>query len=303
MHTICKLSQIHRLLLDQAPGNDGSFPAGTHVGVMRRTYTLLRADFLHFVSFQISAAAILLLSLRKIFPTGRLKRNGYFSETKCPPERAGKPPKGSRRNSRDTGGEKTSGSPAWPAAKKTFARRDALRSCPQSGDRAAAAGCPRALKPRALRAEVPRPFCGSGPAGRGVDQGTRFYRSGPVRREASGARCEPAVGDVRSARAQLTADPGPVATLAIPVPCPPTAGRFHTGNGSPAGNCGPAPCHRYCHRHVPVPGQFFPCFFPWISGEIRARPVCRILTAQPATLPVLSPADLERFYAVLYQRP
>ena len=48
MHTICKLSQIHRLLLDQAPGNDGSFPAGTHVGVMRRTYTLLRGDFFAF---------------------------------------------------------------------------------------------------------------------------------------------------------------------------------------------------------------------------------------------------------------
>ena len=33
------------------------------------------AVFLHFVSFQISAAAILLLSLRKIFPTGHPKRN------------------------------------------------------------------------------------------------------------------------------------------------------------------------------------------------------------------------------------
>ncbi len=29
-------------------------------------------------------------------------------------------------------------------------------------------------------------------------------------------------------------------------------------NRSPAGNCGPA----HCHRQVPVPGQFFPCFFP-----------------------------------------
>ena len=66
--------------------------------------------------------------------------------------------------------------------KKTFARRDVLRSCPQSGDRAAAAGCPRVLKPRALRTEFPQPFCASGPAGRGVDQGTRFYRSRPVRR-------------------------------------------------------------------------------------------------------------------------
>ena len=66
--------------------------------------------------------------------------------------------------------------------KKPFARRDVLRSCPRSGDRAAAAGCPRVLKPRALRTEFPQPFCASGPAGRGVDQGTRFYRSRPVRR-------------------------------------------------------------------------------------------------------------------------
>ena len=55
------------------------------------------------------------------------------------------------------------------------------------GDRAAAAGCPRALKPRArksaaLHAEVPHPYCASGPAGPGADQGTRFYRSRPVRR-------------------------------------------------------------------------------------------------------------------------
>ena len=106
------------------------------------------------------------------------------------------------------------------SGKKTFARRDALRSCPQSGDRVAAAGCPRALKPRALRTEVPHPFCGSGPAGHGVDQGTRFYRSGPVRREASGARCEPAVGDVRSARAQLTADRGRLPPWQYPFPAP-----------------------------------------------------------------------------------
>ncbi len=68
------------------------------------------------------------------------------------------------------------------SGKKPFARRDVLRSCPQSGDRAAAARCPRALKPRALHAEFPHPFCGSGPADRGGDQAVRFYRSRPVRR-------------------------------------------------------------------------------------------------------------------------
>ncbi len=77
--------------------------------------------------------------------------------------------------------------PGMASGKKPFARRGALRSCTQSGDRAAADGCPRALKPRvlkprALRTEFPHPFCASGPADRGVDQGVRFYRSRPVRR-------------------------------------------------------------------------------------------------------------------------
>ena len=73
------------------------------------------------------------------------------------------------------------------SGKKPCARRDVLRSCPHSGGRAAAAGCPRARKPRArksaaLHAEFPHPYCASGPAGPGVDQGIRFYRSRPVRR-------------------------------------------------------------------------------------------------------------------------
>ena len=72
--------------------------------------------------------------------------------------------------------------PGMASGKKPCARRDVLRSCPHSGHRAAAAGCPRALKPRALRAEVPHPFCASGPADRGVDQTVRFYQPRPVRR-------------------------------------------------------------------------------------------------------------------------
>ncbi len=104
------------------------------------------------------------------------------SKRNAPLKRAGKPPEGSRRNLRDTGGEKIVGRSGMASGKKPFARRGALRSCPQSGDRAAAARCPRALKPRALRTEFPHPFCASGPADRGVDQGTRFYRSRPVRR-------------------------------------------------------------------------------------------------------------------------
>ncbi len=47
------------------------------------------------------------------------------------------------------------------SGKKTFARRGALRSCPHSGDRAAAAGCPRALKLRARSADQVRQVAAS----------------------------------------------------------------------------------------------------------------------------------------------
>ena len=152
------------------------------------------------------------------------------------------------------------------SGKKTFARRDALRSCPHSGDRAAAAGCPRALKPRAPRAEVPHPFCGSGPAGRGVDQGTRFYPSGPVRREASGARCEPAVGDVRSARAQLTADRGRLSPWQYPFPArrPQAGSTRETGVRQEIAGLHPATDTSL------YPGNFSPAFspgFPEKSGR------------------------------------
>ena len=75
------------------------------------------AVFLHFVSFQISASAILLLSLRKIFPTDHLKRNALPSEAKCPLKRARyRRLKNARRSGMASG-------------KKPFARRDVLRSC------------------------------------------------------------------------------------------------------------------------------------------------------------------------------
>ena len=204
--------------------------------------------FLHFVSFQISAAAILLLSLRKIFPAGHLKRNALPSETKCPLKRAGKPQEGSRRNSRDTGGKKTSGGPAWPAAKKPS--RDGTRSGPARGSPAPVLriGSGRSRR-RSGGPVLPVPSCSPGatpvlpgqdrvptaretgmdplhPAGRfpgrfvpafPVRSGLRFH-AGMVRREASGARCEPAVGDVRSARAQLTADRGRLPPWQYPFP-------------------------------------------------------------------------------------
>ena len=46
------------------------------------------AIFLHFVSFRISASAILLLSLRKVFPTGHLKRNGPWARNEMPSRNA-----------------------------------------------------------------------------------------------------------------------------------------------------------------------------------------------------------------------
>ncbi len=89
------------------------------------------------------------------------------------------------------------------------------------------------------------------------------FHAGMVRREASGARCEPATGDVRSAQARLT-PVGPVAdTLAIPVPCPPTAGRFHTGTFHTGTGVRQeiAGLHTATDRFL-YPGNFSPVFFP-----------------------------------------
>ncbi len=151
---------------------------------MCRTFQRLRGYFFAFRFVSDFRRRQPIVTVQEIFSDGS-------SETKCPsppkrnalPKRAGKPPEGLRRNLRDTGGEKNVRNPGMASGKKKpFARRGVLRSCPHSGDRAVAAGYPRALKPRALRTEFPHPFCASGPADRGVDQGTRFYRSRPVRR-------------------------------------------------------------------------------------------------------------------------
>ncbi len=118
--------------------------------------------FLHFVSFRICAADNRLYPFRKFFPTGHLKRNGPRARNEMPSRNA----RGNRRRGR-------AGICAIPALKKnrrevrhaqrkkTFARRDVPRSRPQSGDRAAAAGCPRALKPRARSADQVRQIAAS----------------------------------------------------------------------------------------------------------------------------------------------
>ncbi len=207
------------------------------MGVLRRTCLLLRADFFAFRFVSDFRRRQPIATIQEFFSDGS-------SETKWPsppkrnalPKRAGKPPEGSRRNLRDTGEKKCQES-------RHGQRQKNLRATGRAP---------------VLHAEFPHPFCASGPADRGVDQAVRFYRSRPVRREASGARCEPTTGDVRSAQAQLTAGragcqhPGNIRSLPAdrrPVP--------HR-NRSPAGNCGPA----HCHRQVPAPRQFFPCFFP-----------------------------------------
>ena len=126
---------------------------GRLVGVMRRTLQRLRGCFFAFRFVSDFRRRQPIVTIEQIFSDGS-------SETKWPPgskrnalpKRAGKPPEGLRRNLRDTGGEKTVGRSGMASGKKPFARRDVLRSRPQSGDRAAAAGCPRALKPRARSA-------------------------------------------------------------------------------------------------------------------------------------------------------
>ncbi len=150
-------------MLNHAPGNAGSFPAGTASGCYVPHFPTSAWLFFAFRFVLDFRRRQPIVTIQAIFSDGS-------SETKCPlrpkrnalPKRAGKPPEGLRRNLRDTGGEKIVGRSGMASGKKTFARRDVLRSRPQSGHRAAAARCPRAL-----RAEFPHPFCGSGPAGRG----------------------------------------------------------------------------------------------------------------------------------------
>ena len=97
--------------------------------------------------------------------------------------------------------------------------------------------------------------------GAAVRSGLRFH-AGMVRREASGARCEPAVGDVRSARAQLTADQGRLPPWQYPFPARrPQAGStretgvrqeiagLHTATDTATGTS-------------LYPGNFSPAFFP-----------------------------------------
>ena len=115
---------------------------------MCRTCLLLRADFFAFRFVSDFRRRQPIVTIREFFSDGSSETKWPLgSKRNAPLKRAGKPPEGSRRNLRDTAGEKTVGRSGMASGKKTFARRDALRSCPQSGDRAAADGCPRALVP------------------------------------------------------------------------------------------------------------------------------------------------------------
>ena len=64
------------------------------MGVMRRTYTLLRGDFFAFRFVSDFHARQHIDSIDQFFPDRNLKRNGYFSETKCPPETRGETAEG-----------------------------------------------------------------------------------------------------------------------------------------------------------------------------------------------------------------
>ncbi len=143
-------------------GNDGSFPAGTASGcyVPHLPTSACRFFAFRFVSDFRRRQPI--ATIQEIF-TDRSSETKWplGSKRNAPLKRAGKPPEGSRRNLRDTGGEK-----------KCQEVRHGQR---QKNLRAT-------WRAPVLHAEFPHPFCGSGPADRGVDQGVRFYRSRPVRR-------------------------------------------------------------------------------------------------------------------------
>ncbi len=200
------------------------------------------------------------------------------------PKRAGKPPKGSRRNLRDTAGEKNRREVRYGQRQKTLratGRAPVLPPFRRSGGCRRMSPCPK----------TPCPFCRSGPADRGVDQAVRFYRSRPVRRGHHHYCRGRTVCRRRGRRAWIPcpASGCPVSRMgSAPRILLLTAGRAgcqHPGNTrslpadrrpvphrnipyrnrSPAGNCGPA----HCHRHVPVPRQFFPCFF---SLNFRRNP-------------------------------
>ncbi len=265
---------------------------------MCRTFQCLRADFFAFRFVSDFRRRQPIATIQEIFTDGS-------SETKCPsppkrnalPKRAQKPPEGSRRNLRDTGGEKNVRRSGMASGKKTFARRGALRSCPQSGHRAAAARCPRALKPRVRSADQVRQIAASikvsgftGPVlfagGNTVIAGARpcaMARAGGI------ARPRLRAGHIRTDVGMPVADDR-IDMCRTGPPCNATAGKAGNDtmdspalpadrrpvphrNRSPAGNCGPA----HCHRQVPVPGQFFPCIspeFPEKSGRDRLAAYC-----------------------------
>ncbi len=156
----------------RCPEITGPSRRGGLVGVMCRTCLLLRADFFAFRFVSDLRRRQPIATIQEFFSDGS-------SETKWPlgskrnalPKRAGKPPEGSRRNLRDTGGEKkSSGIPAWPAAKKTFARRDALRSCTRNS-RTRSADQVRQIAASIRRSGFTGPVLFAGrQAGRGVNR-------------------------------------------------------------------------------------------------------------------------------------
>ncbi len=111
-------------------GNHGSFPAGTACGCYVPHLPMSACRFFAFRFVSDFRRRQPIVTIQENFSDGS-------SETKWPsppkrnalPKRAGKPPEGSRRNLRDTGGEKIVGRSGMASGKKTFARRDALRSC------------------------------------------------------------------------------------------------------------------------------------------------------------------------------
>ncbi len=100
------------------------------MGVLRRTFLLLRADFFAFRFVSDLRRRQPIATIQEFFSDGSSETKWPLgSKRNAPLKRAGKPPERLRRNLRDTGGEKIAGRSGMASGKKKPAR-DVVRSGP-----------------------------------------------------------------------------------------------------------------------------------------------------------------------------
>ncbi len=259
-------------------GNDGSFPAGTASGCYVPHLPTSACRFLHFVSFQICAPGNTLNPLSKFLPTGHLKRNGPWARNEMPARNA----RGNRRRGRAgicaiPAVKKNVRRSGMASGKKTFARRGALRSrLRNSRTRSADQVRQTAASIRVSGFTGPVLFAGGN---------TVIAGAGPCAMARAGGIARPRVssGQMSGCRWLMTGltCAGPVRPVTPParppqgrpgttpwtaLPCPPTAGRFHTGTF----HTGTGVRQEFAGLHTATdrflyPGNFSPvspCFFP-----------------------------------------